>query len=249
MIFIGGIVLLFSGATPAEHHRYSWVRHFMPLPVVELSHFLSSLIGMALLILSAGLYRRYTAAFHLTLYLLAGGALFTFLKGIDYEEAIVLSCMFAVLLPGRREFYRRGSFANERLTPGWLIAVLLALGSSVWLGFFAFKHVAYSHDLWWQFSFASHSSRFLRATVGASTLLFGYGLMKLLSPAKVRVRSGRCSVQEAVKKILAERSSQSRSFLALLGDRVLYYQRGGRRLSHVRSLGPELYRHERCRRQ
>jgi phosphatidylglycerol lysyltransferase len=80
----------------------------MPLPVVELSHFLASLIGMALLILSAGLYRRYDSAFHLTLYLLAGGAVFTFLKGIDYEEAIILTCMFAVLLPSRREFYRRG---------------------------------------------------------------------------------------------------------------------------------------------
>ena len=141
---------------------------------------------MAFLILSAGLYRRYDSAFHLTLYLLAGGALFTFLKGIDYEEAIILTCMFAVLLPSRREFYRRGSFVHEPLTPMWMAAVILALASSVLLGFFAYKHVAYSHDLWWQFSFASHASRFLRATVGASTLLFGYSMKKLLSPARVR---------------------------------------------------------------
>ncbi len=219
MIFIGGIILLFSGATPAEHHRFYWLREVMPLPVVELSHFLASLIGMALLILSAGLYRRYDSAFHLTLYLLAGGAVFTFLKGIDYEEAIILTCMFAVLLPSRREFYRRGSFVHEPLTPTWMIAVILALASSVWLGFFAYKHVAYSHDLWWQFSFASHSSRFLRATVGASTLLFGYSMIRLLSPARVRAEVCRHDIRDIVNAILATRSSHSRSFLSLLEDK------------------------------
>jgi phosphatidylglycerol lysyltransferase len=219
MIFIGGMILLFSGATPAEHHRFYWLREVMPLPVVELSHFLASLIGMALLILSAGLYRRYDSAFHLTLYLLAGGAVFTFLKGIDYEEAIILTCMFAVLLPSRREFYRKGSFVHERLTLGWMVAVILALASSVWLGFFAYKHIAYSHDLWWQFSFASHASRFLRATVGASTLLFGYSMMRLLAPARVHPAVCRHDMYDLVKSILATSSSHSRSFLSLLDDK------------------------------
>ena len=36
-----------------------------------------------------------------------------------------------------------------------------------WLGLFAFKHVEYSNELWWQFELHAEASRMLRATVGA----------------------------------------------------------------------------------
>ena len=44
-----------------------------------------------------------------------------------------------------------------------------ALAASVWLGLFAFKHVEYSSELWWQFELHGEASRFLRASVGAAT--------------------------------------------------------------------------------
>ena len=48
-------ILLISGATPAVHSRLSWLDDFLPLPVIEISHFLGSLVGTALLFLAIGL--------------------------------------------------------------------------------------------------------------------------------------------------------------------------------------------------
>ena len=46
-----------------------------------------------------------------------------------------------------------------------------ASAASVWLGLFAFKHVDYSHELWWQFELHGDASRFLRASVGAAVVV------------------------------------------------------------------------------
>ena len=50
--FASGVVLLFSGATPAIPIRVAWLSRVMPLPLVEVSHFVASLIGLLLLLLS-----------------------------------------------------------------------------------------------------------------------------------------------------------------------------------------------------
>src|SRR5205814_1276078 len=60
--FVAGAVLLFSGATPELGHRVRWLRRLVPLPLVEISHFLSSIGGAALLLLARGLQRRLDAA-------------------------------------------------------------------------------------------------------------------------------------------------------------------------------------------
>jgi phosphatidylglycerol lysyltransferase len=39
---LAGAILLFSGATPAAHTRLAWLEDFLPLPVVEVSHFLEA---------------------------------------------------------------------------------------------------------------------------------------------------------------------------------------------------------------
>lgn len=219
MTFIGGMILLFSGSTPAEHHRMHWLTHIMPLPVLEISHFLASLFGVMLLLLSRGIYRRFDSAWHLTLYMFAGGALFTFLKGIDYEEAIILLVMFLILLPSRREFFRKGSFVSDRYTPGWVAVIGLALASSLWLGFFAYKHVAYSNELWWQFSLHGHASRFLRANVGAMALLLGFSLYRLLSPGRLRFAASTPVDESVVRRIVEVFSNKSNAHLAFLGDK------------------------------
>ena len=58
-----------------------------------------------------------------------------------------------------------------------------ALGASVWLGLFAFKHVDYSRELWWQFEVQGEASRFLRASVGAAVVLLLVGVARLIGHA------------------------------------------------------------------
>jgi phosphatidylglycerol lysyltransferase len=146
--FVGGAVLLFSGATPTLGSRVRWLRPLVPLPLLEISHFFGSLAGGALLILARGLQRRLDAAYHLTVAVLSAGIVLQLLKGADYEEAIILGIMLFALVASRRHFYRKASLINEGFGPGWIVAIMIVLLSSAWLGFFSYKHVEYSNDLW-----------------------------------------------------------------------------------------------------
>lgn len=99
--FLGGAMLLCSGATPALNSRLAWLHTLLPLPVIELSHFLASLVGLGLILLARGLQRRLNAAYYLTALLLSAGITFSLLKGFDYEEAFFLSGMLVALWAGK----------------------------------------------------------------------------------------------------------------------------------------------------
>ena len=64
--FLAGLVLLFSGATPAAAGRLVMLDRVLPIGVIEASHLLGSIAGVLLLILSQGLARRLDAAYYLT---------------------------------------------------------------------------------------------------------------------------------------------------------------------------------------
>jgi len=59
--FVAGVVLLLSGATPAEQGRLLWIGELLPLGVIEASHFLASVAGAGLLVVSQGLARPTTS--------------------------------------------------------------------------------------------------------------------------------------------------------------------------------------------
>src|SRR6185295_14626263 len=108
--FLAGLVLLFSGATPAAVGRLERLDRILPSGLVEASHFLSSVAGAALLILSQGLARRLDAAYYLTAITIATGMAASLLKGLDYEEAVLLLLVFVVLRRARPAFDRRAAF-------------------------------------------------------------------------------------------------------------------------------------------
>jgi phosphatidylglycerol lysyltransferase len=181
--FLAGVVLLASGATPAAPGRLSVLSRVLPLGVIELSHFAGSVVGAALLLLSQGLARRLDAAHTFTALALAAGIVASLLKGADYEEAMILGAVLLVVWRARPAFDRRAAFFETRFSAGWIMAVTAAVGASLWLGLFAFKHVEYSNDLWWQFELHGEASRMLRATVGASITLLLFGVARLIGYA------------------------------------------------------------------
>ncbi|HEY2091967.1 MAG TPA: bifunctional lysylphosphatidylglycerol flippase/synthetase MprF [Thermoanaerobaculia bacterium] len=225
--FIGGAVLLFSGATPILAGRKEWLRLFVPLPVIELSHFLGSIAGVALLVLARGLQRRLDAAYQLTVIVLSASIVFQLFKGVDYEEAVILSIMLAGLIASRRHFYRRGTFLNESFGPGWIGAILLVLISSAWLGFFSYKHIEYSTDLWWRFGVRGDAPRFLRASVGVVAALLIFAIRRLLRPATPHPEQpSEADLQRAAEVIATDENSQAN--IALLGDKSLLFSESGR---------------------
>lgn len=226
MVFAGGLLLLFSGATPGVHSRLLLLGGLLPLGVLEASHFLASLGGAALLVIGRGLQRRLDAAWHAAVYLLAAGVVLSLLKGLDFEEASLLALMLAALLGARREFYRKASFFAESFSPGWAAAVGIGVASSIWLGFFSFKHVEYSGSLWWQFALAHNAPRFLRASVGASLVALLYALSRLLRPARaLPARPSAADLDRAAA--IAAASDDSGAWLAVLGDKHLLFSEKG----------------------
>lgn len=178
--FVSGTTLLFSGATPEMPERFRWIREFVPLSLVELSHFLSSLAGMGLLLLARGLQRRLNIAYTMAIGLLVLGIVVSIQKGLDFEEATILGIVLLALLPCRRHFTRKASLLSQPFTAGWILAIAIVICSSIWLGFFSFKHVAYSSELWWQFAFHGQASRFMRATVGVLCVALFFSAARLM---------------------------------------------------------------------
>jgi len=225
--FVGGAVLLFSGATPTLPGRLGFLRRVVPLPIVELSHFFGSIAGATLLLLARGLQRRLDAAYHLTIGVLGAGILFQIFKGGDFEEAIILAVMLFALVASRRHFYRKASFLNEGFGPGWIAAILLVLISSAWLGFFSYKHVEYSRDLWWHFSFRADAPRFLRASVVVVGVLLLFAIQRLLRPAPEEPDPPSIEEVERASEVL-KGETNSQANVALLGDKPLLFSPTGR---------------------
>lgn len=226
IMFSGGAILLFSGATPAVGWRLVWLGEFLPLPAIEISHFLGSITGVGLLLLARGLQRRLDSAYILTVALLAFGTVFSMLKGLDYEETIILLIMLAMILPCRRQFYRKAALLGESFTWPWIASISIVLITSIWLGMFSYRHVEYSKELWWRFAFSDDAPRFLRATVGAAAFVLFFALIRLTRPVSVRhSRPGPEDIKLA-RGIVME-SPNTYAHLALLGDKsFLFNQRG-----------------------
>jgi len=217
--FLGGLMLLFSGATPALRDRLFLLHRFVPIPVMELSHFIGSIVGIALLLLARGLQKRLNSAYFLTILAMVLGILVSLLKGLDYEEAVALGLMLIALLPCYRHFYRHTHFINQPLSFSWIVSICMALASTLWLGFFSYKHIQYSGDLWWRFSLHSDASRFLRMTVGILGFIFIYAILRLFS------RINPHAIPEpdmALITNLVGTSDQTYANLAFLGDKKFF---------------------------
>jgi phosphatidylglycerol lysyltransferase len=224
--FIAGAILLFSGTTPVVEQRIVFLKKLVPLPFLELSHFIGSVAGMGLLLLGRGLQRRLDAAYHLTLGLLTAGIVTSLAKGFDYEEAIALLLILVAIWPTRRHFYRKASLFSQPFNAGWIAAIFIMLGCSVWLGFYSYRHLEYADSLWWRFAFGDDASRFLRATVGVAVLGLFFAAARLLRPSPPQpIESGRQELEKAYP--IVRNSLAMSAHLALLGDKRFVFSPQG----------------------
>src|SRR5689334_13243498 len=88
-----GVMLLASGATPSVPGRFMRLMAVTPVLLIEVSHFLSSVMGLVLVLLAFGLRSRLDAAWGATLAALAVAAPLALLKAFALEEALVLAAL------------------------------------------------------------------------------------------------------------------------------------------------------------
>lgn len=246
--FLGAIILLISSLTPDLSNRVDVLANYLPLPILELSHLAASFVAVALLIVARGLAKRLRRAWVVGLVLFSSGAVFALAKGLDWEEALILSMLAAVLWLFRDSFYRRPLDRGLQLSWGWLASVSAIVFGSIFLGLFAFNDIEYSHDLWWEFAFDSDAPRFMRAAV-----LIGTVLLAALIHTLINQRGGRKSGYQAIPTEVPHIVAQARNTtaaLALLGDKrflmstdgrgfVMYARSGGSLIAMGEPVGPE----------
>jgi phosphatidylglycerol lysyltransferase len=198
----------------------------VPLPLIELSHLLGSVVGVCLLFVARGLQRRLDSAYVVTLGLLAAGAIASLVKGLDYEEASILGVVALILIPARDVFYRKGALLAERFTARWFLAIAVVLGVSFWLGFLAFRRIEYSGDMWWQFALHADAPRFLRAAVAVSVVAVTLAVTQLVRPASAGPEPAGADAIDKAAAIVAL-SPDASSNLALLGDKTFLFSADG----------------------
>ena len=224
LIFISGALLLLSASLPNIGERMTWLDYIFTIHVIEISHFFTALAGAGLLFLSSRIQKRLYSAYYMTIILLVSGIVFLMLNGLNYEESILLLVTLAVFYPCRSFFYRRASLFDQSFSPGWGAAVATAITVTIWIGFFAYKHVPYSHDLWSSFGLFNDTSRFMRGIAGVLAAFSILSLIVFLRPASRKPSSPTEEEIELVKSII-ERSGKPDAYLALLGDKYIYFNR------------------------
>lgn len=222
LIFFAGIVLLFSEALPPQIEGMRVIAKIIPLSLIESSSLLSSMIGVLLLILANGLWKRVDGAYLLSVAILFLGSIFSILKGLNYIESGILFSIFLLLLPQRKHFYRRSSLLAQSFSRDNIIAIAVVVLSFIWLGLFAHEHVEYSEELLWQFGANMHVSRFLRSVVGITIVLAIFGVMRLLGGSSKDMKLPDEDEMTTVKEVI-KISSDTNGNLALLEDKYVLF--------------------------
>jgi phosphatidylglycerol lysyltransferase len=226
-VVLAGIVLLASGATPMEPTRAAVIASIFPLPVVEASHLVGSLVASGLIVLAPALQRRLNAAYWVALGCLFMGIVVSLAKGLDYEEAIILTVIVLLLLPYRSEFYRQTSLLDQPFTLEWVVAIACILGATFWLMLFAYKHVEYDHSLWFQFEFEGDAPRSLRAMFASVLAVVGFASLRLLrAPRRPLVAASPEDLTRA--RAIAVTQERADALLVMMGDKSLLFSHSGR---------------------
>jgi len=112
-----GVMLLASGATPSEPARFMRLIQVTPVYLIEAAHFLSSILGLVLVLLAFGLRARLGAAWGATMGVLLLAATLALLKGFNWEETTALVALAVLLAPFHGAFprsSRRGRASSYR---------------------------------------------------------------------------------------------------------------------------------------
>lgn len=107
LVFLSGVVLLVSALIPGITDRLKIAAELLSFPILQWSQQFSICIGILLILMSIEIGMKVKRAYTLTLYLLILGAIFTFLKGFDYEEAIFIGLVLELLYLSKKSFYRK----------------------------------------------------------------------------------------------------------------------------------------------
>jgi lysylphosphatidylglycerol synthetase-like protein (DUF2156 family) len=224
-----GVLLLFSGATPTDPMRFLWLARYAPIVLIEISHFLASILGLVLVLVAFGLRRRLDAAWVASVLILPLAAVLALAKGFEWETAAILVGVLIALLPFRDAFPRAAQLTRMEVTPGWMVSALAAIAGAAIAGWWSFQNADYGGKTWVGAIADADAARAIRSSAAAAVLLLAFGIWRLLAtPATPRVVGEDDPAFLRVRHILGQAElAEPGSNLALLGDKRFLFSESG----------------------
>ncbi|MBB3445980.1 bifunctional lysylphosphatidylglycerol flippase/synthetase MprF [Rhizobium sp. BK379] len=221
-----GVMLIFSSVTPTPDQNLEFLSNYLPLPIVEGAHFLSSLLGLALVVAARGLGQRLDGAWWVAVFSAVAALTLSLLKAIALVEAAVLAFLVFGLFVSRRLFTRHASLLNQAMTTSWLTAIAVIIVGAVVILLFVYRDVEYSNELWWQFEFAAEAPRGLRAVLGISIISSAIAVFSLLRPAAFKPEP---ADEEAVRRAveIVGKQDSADANLVRMGDKSIMFSEKG----------------------
>jgi lysylphosphatidylglycerol synthetase-like protein (DUF2156 family) len=229
LVAAAGVLLLASSATPSDPVRFEWLAEHTPLVLIEISSFISSILGVVLVMLAFGLSRRLDAAWAASEAVLALAAILALFKGGNYEESLILLGVLVVLAPCQRAFTRTAKLSRLEVTPGWMLSALAALTGAGLVGWWSFQNLDYANTSLLRVMGDQDAARAIRSSAGAAAFLLAVGVWRLMAtPATPPVVGESDSDFGRVRAILsAAEAAEPSSNLALRGDKRFLFSDSG----------------------
>ncbi|NNH29875.1 bifunctional lysylphosphatidylglycerol flippase/synthetase MprF [Rhizobium sp. SEMIA 4085] len=221
-----GVMLIFSSVTPTPDQNLEFLASYLPLPIVEGAHFLSSLMGLALLVAARGLGQRLDGAWLVAVIAAVAALALSLLKAVALVEAVFLAFLISSLFVSRRLFTRHASLLNQTLTASWMTAIAVICVGAVVILLFVYRDVEYSNELWWQFEFAGEAPRGLRAVLGLPIISSAIAIFSLLRPAAFKPEPAtEDALRRAVEIVRTQNDADAN--LVRMGDKSIMFSEEG----------------------
>lgn len=169
VVFVS-VILILSATTPSLIDRSKLLVHLMPVRLIEFSKGFTVLLGIVLGILSRGINKGLRKTYYATVALSLIVAVFCIFKGLDYEEAIIMFLLAAILTANKKIFTEPAPEINSKAgLKIFLTTLALVLGYIV------------VYNLIFKVNFFTSSTRFSLTYLGGNLhKVIGYTVLAFL---------------------------------------------------------------------
>ncbi|MBS4201847.1 bifunctional lysylphosphatidylglycerol flippase/synthetase MprF [Bacillus sp. FJAT-49732] len=226
LIFISGIILLLSAAVPGVLYRLKIAEEFLSQPIMQVSHQLTVAAGFILLGLCRGIEYKVKRAYYLSILVLSLAAIFSVLKGIDYEETIFMLFVALLLFMSKKRFYRESYVMTWGKAFFDIAVVLFITAMYIIIGYLNLPTSKLSipsklrpfiitdyHDLFY--------SAFIGVIIAGVILVLGYFVRK----PKLIASEPSTNQEEKIKDHLAKYEGTVLSHLIFLHDKYVFWNK------------------------
>ena len=227
LTFGAGIVLLISAAYPSLIDRLEVLNTYVPLAAVETSHLLSVGIAILLIGLSRGIAEQVHGAYRMAQWLLFFGALFSIVKGIDFEEALIMMLVAFLLRLQREHFYRKSYPFISTRTLLWLLALVLALLGYAWLGGLIHSDLNLYPGFLLDFTPHGESPRYERSLLFALLVALGFLAWSMFRGPGPQLKLPDDNELQRARALLDEFGGSKFAHLIYMRDKYLFFSRSG----------------------